>query len=75
MSARADAAPRAGLGGVRERIELVLRVVRTMIGVPDYDRYCAHMRERHPSCAPMTRDEFIRARMNDRYQRPGSRCC
>ena len=75
MSATAAPRPRAERGGLRARLDAVLRVVRALIGVPDYDRYCAHMRQHHPGCAVMTRDEFARARMNDKYSRPGSRCC
>jgi uncharacterized short protein YbdD (DUF466 family) len=59
----------------RSRIERVANVVRRIIGVPDYDRYLAHVREHHPDVAPMSRAEFERVRMNDRYTRPGSRCC
>lgn len=50
-------------------------VVRTIVGVPDYDRYVAHVRARHPGCPPMTREEFLRERISARYERPGSRCC
>jgi len=28
-------------------------VVRRVIGVPDYEGYLAHMRERHPGCVPL----------------------
>jgi len=50
-------------------------VVRTVIGVPDYDRYVRHMRARHPECALLTPAEFSRERLEARYRRPGSRCC
>ena len=53
----------------------VLRVVRTVIGAPDYERYVEHMRAHHPDCALATRDEFMRQRLESRYSRPGSRCC
>ena len=51
------------------------RVVRTIIGVPDYDRYVAHCRLRHPGEPVMSRDAFVRERLAARYERPGSRCC
>jgi uncharacterized short protein YbdD (DUF466 family) len=60
---------------LRERVRRVLRVVRTMIGEPDYDRYVAHMRQHHPGCEMASRDEFMRQRMESRYSRPGTRCC
>jgi uncharacterized short protein YbdD (DUF466 family) len=59
----------------RSRIERALNVVRRIIGVPDYDRYVAHVRANHPGREPMLRQEFDRQRMADRYSKPGSRCC
>ena len=59
----------------RERMEQAACVVRRVIGVPDYDRYLAHVREHHPGVTPMSYDEFVRQRMIDRYNRPGNRCC
>ncbi len=50
-------------------------IVRRVVGVPDYDRYVAHVRERHPDTVPMSRDEFERARLEAKYSRPGQRCC
>lgn len=49
--------------------------LRALLGAPDYDRYLVHLRERHPGEAPLSRDEFVRRRLEDRYARPGSRCC
>jgi uncharacterized short protein YbdD (DUF466 family) len=50
-------------------------VVKRIIGAPDYDRYLAHMRERHPDRVPLTQGEFITSCLSARYDRPGSRCC
>jgi len=60
---------------LRERLSRVLDVVRRIVGVPDYDRYVAHMRSRHPDATPMSCEEFTAQRMADKYSRPGSRCC
>ena len=57
------------------RLRRVARVVRTVIGAPDYDRYVAHVRRRHPDCTPLTREAFVRERLDARYSRPGARCC
>jgi uncharacterized short protein YbdD (DUF466 family) len=57
------------------RLRGALRVVRAIIGAPDYERYVAHMRERHPECQIATRDEFMRQRLESRYSKPGARCC
>ena len=62
----------ARLGAAWRRAGAVLRAVA---GVPDYERYLAHMRERHPGQAVLTRDEFARRRLVERYERPGSKCC
>lgn len=51
------------------------QAARLAIGLPDYDAYVAHVRERHPDAAPMTREEFAVARMQARYGRGTSRCC
>ncbi len=50
-------------------------VIRRVIGAPDYDRYLSHVRTCHPSEQPLSRHEFERQRMEDRYNTPGSRCC
>lgn len=52
-----------------------IAVLRTIIGVPDYERYLRHMRRHHPLCAVKTRADFANDRLNARYSRPGSRCC
>ena len=51
------------------------RALRTALGAPDYERYAAHMRARHPGERLLTRDEFVRERLEARYSRPGARCC
>ncbi len=49
--------------------------VRAVLGVPNYERYLAHMRSVHPGDRVMTETEFNHTSMSDRYNRPGSRCC
>jgi len=63
------------VGSIKERVNRVADVVRRIIGVPDYDRYLAHVSSHHPGCTPMTREEFTEQRLADRYSRPGNRCC
>lgn len=60
---------------VRVALRSAAAIVRRIVGVPDYDRYVAHVRECHPGTAPMSRVDFERARLEDRYSRPGQRCC
>jgi uncharacterized short protein YbdD (DUF466 family) len=59
----------------RDRVERVAKVVRRIIGVPDYDRYVAHLHAHHPEATPMCRQDFERQRIQDKYSRPGGRCC
>ena len=55
--------------------EQILWVIRRIIGVPDYERYLAHVTAHHPNERPLGPEEFVRQRQVDRYSRPGSRCC
>jgi uncharacterized short protein YbdD (DUF466 family) len=49
--------------------------VRAVLGVPNYERYLAHMRSAHPGDRVMSETEFNHTSMSERYNRPGSRCC
>jgi uncharacterized short protein YbdD (DUF466 family) len=59
----------------RNRVERAANVIRRIIGVPDYDRYVAHVHAHHPETTPMCRADFERQRITDKYSRPGGRCC
>ena len=61
---------------VRELFRLACCTARLMVGLPDYDTYVAHRRERHPGQPIMSYEEFFRERQARRYaaDRPG-RCC
>lgn len=65
----------AGKLSLADQVRRVAKVVRTIIGAPDYERYVAHVRECHPGQAVMSRDEFARSRLEARYSQPGNRCC
>ncbi|MGI9042642.1 MAG: YbdD/YjiX family protein [Gemmatimonadaceae bacterium] len=62
-----------------DRIRLVVnsiaRLLRAVLGAPDYDRYLSHTLAAHPGRMPMTRDQFFCERLENRYSKPGSRCC
>ena len=60
---------------VREYLARAAAVLRTVVGAPDYERYVAHVRARHPEVEPIGCAEFYRSRLEDRYNRPGSKCC
>ena len=52
-----------------------VRLCRQIIGVPDYDRYVAHLREHHPERVIPTYIEFFNERQQARYRGGGGRCC
>ena len=56
-------------------VDRIVRVVRRVIGVPDYERYVAHLHRCHPEQVPMSREAFARDALERRYNTPGSRCC
>jgi uncharacterized short protein YbdD (DUF466 family) len=69
-------APRAETVRAHTRIvERALAALRTILGVPDYARYLAHQRAKHPDATPLSRQEFARERERARYEGTGSRCC
>ena len=57
------------------RLTGIARAMRAVLGAPDYERYLEYVRESHPECEPMSKDLFMKDRMDNRYSRPGSRCC
>ena len=71
---RRSAAPSA-LGRWLASWRRIAAVVRRMIGVPDYETYLRHMRERYPECTPIDQKSFERERLTARYKATGSRCC
>lgn len=56
-------------------LALLGEIARSMVGVPSYDAYRAHLAERHPEAAPMDRRTFFRERQRARYRGGGGRCC
>jgi len=65
----------AGRFSLADQVRRVAKVVRTIIGVPDYERYVTHVKECHPGQTVMSREEFATNRMEARYNQPGNRCC
>jgi uncharacterized short protein YbdD (DUF466 family) len=65
----------AGHFGLAEQVQRIAKVVRTIIGAPDYERYVEHAQTCHPDRPVMSRDEFAKSRLEARYNQPGNRCC
>ncbi len=55
---------------------LMAETARSMVGVPSYAAYRAHMAAHHPDVAPMDEVAFFRDRQQARYGgKGGGRCC
>jgi uncharacterized short protein YbdD (DUF466 family) len=63
---------------LRDFLDKARQTARLMVGVPDYDVYTSHMREKHPGQPVMTEAEFFRNRQERRYgggKNGTFRCC
>ena len=70
-----QAQARAHRSGRARLLSRALTIVRAIIGAPDYARYLAHQRDKHPDATPLSREQFARERERARYEGTGSRCC
>jgi uncharacterized short protein YbdD (DUF466 family) len=60
---------------VRRSWRAIAKAIRQIVGVPDYDAYVRHMRAHHPEAELVTPDAFMRNCWEEKYSRPGHRCC
>lgn len=50
--------------------------VKTIFGMPDYDKYLQHHASTHPEQTPMTEKEYYMSAIKNRYDSGTfSRCC
>jgi uncharacterized short protein YbdD (DUF466 family) len=63
------------VGGLRAGLRRCAAVLRAIVGVPDYERYVAHMRASHPNAVLLSPREFFAVRQRERFERPGGKCC
>lgn len=50
--------------------------IKTMFGMPDYEKYIEHHRANHPDQEPMNEQDFYVQRLKDRYESStATRCC
>jgi uncharacterized short protein YbdD (DUF466 family) len=61
-----------GRVGVWRRL---VQAARLCCGVPDYDTYVRHLREKHPERPVPDYETFFRQRQDARYGAGGVRCC
>jgi uncharacterized short protein YbdD (DUF466 family) len=62
-------------GRLAARLASVRAVLARVLGVPDYEAYLAHVRAAHPDGEPLSREEYVRERLDARYSKVGARCC
>ncbi len=58
-------------------MRLILRCWRLLarsVGENDYERYCAHLQQKHPDRPVPTAREYYLVRLQEKYSRP-TRCC
>lgn len=55
--------------------KFAVSAARLAVGVPDYDTYVRHLRERHPDQSPMSYEAFFSERLQARYRPGRNRCC
>jgi uncharacterized short protein YbdD (DUF466 family) len=53
----------------------VRRAYLQIFGIPDYERYLAHVTARHPGEAPLSRRDFSARAIERKYARAGAKCC
>jgi uncharacterized short protein YbdD (DUF466 family) len=46
-----------------------------IFGIPDYERYLAHLAAHHPGDAPLSRRDFSARSIEHKYSRSGPKCC
>jgi uncharacterized short protein YbdD (DUF466 family) len=58
-----------------ERARQLVRVIRRILGMPDYQAYLAHLRAAHPGCPIPTEREYFEEFVRARYSGGPTRCC
>jgi uncharacterized short protein YbdD (DUF466 family) len=53
----------------------LLRTLRSIAGMPDYDRHIEHLRRCHPDQEVPTRKQFYEEFVRTRYGEGTTRCC
>ena len=57
-----------------EHLRAIWEYLKEISGENAYDRYLTVHTATHPDKRAMSRGEFYRARQDDKYNNPGSRC-
>ena len=57
------------------RLAALRRALRQVFGIPDFERYRAHMEAHHPGEKLLTEREFHKMAIDRRYGAARPRCC
>jgi uncharacterized short protein YbdD (DUF466 family) len=60
---------------LRDRLRVVRQACRQVFGIPDYERYLAHMAAHHAGDPVLSRREFFARSIDRKYSKSGPRCC
>lgn len=60
---------------LRDRLRIVRQACRQVFGIPDYERYLAHMAAHHAGEPVLSRREFFARSIDRKYGKSGPRCC
>lgn len=58
-----------------DRARAVRQAYLQVFGIPDYERYVAHLASHHPGEPVLSRREFYLQAIDRKYGRSGPRCC
>jgi uncharacterized short protein YbdD (DUF466 family) len=62
-------------GALAARWRGIRQACRQMFGIPDFDRYLAHMQSHHPDAPLLSERDFHAAAIDRRYGAARPRCC
>jgi len=57
------------------RAENLITLIRSVLGMPNYVAYCAHVAAHHPDRVPLSESEFFADYLRTRYEGGPTRCC
>jgi uncharacterized short protein YbdD (DUF466 family) len=60
---------------VFDHLRDVRQVCRQVFGIPDYERYLAHVALRHPDQPVLSRRAYCAQAIEHKYGKSGPRCC
>jgi len=62
-------------GRLQRGMRTLRQACRQIVGIPDHERYLAHMAEHHPGEPVLSREEYFARAIDRKYGRGGPRCC